>query len=178
MGKFVRTCWDEREQSRLVMKHKRRIVALFFTLLALPILGLALISMTGRHPTNLGVRDGKLAPCPTSPNCVSTQAGDDQHRIAPIASSLPAEDSQRCLKQVLAEMPRVTIITERPDYLHAEFRSALFRFVDDVEFFIIHDEQLIHFRSASRVGHGDLGVNRSRMELIRQRFDNVSATRN
>ncbi len=157
------------------MKHKRGIVGLIITLLVLPILSLALLSMTGRRPSNLGVRDGKLAPCPTSPNCVSTQADDDQHRIEPMSTSLSAEDSLRCLKQVLTEMPRVTIITERPDYLHAEFRSALFRFVDDVEFFITPNEQRIHFRSASRVGHGDLGVNRNRMELIRQRFANVSA---
>lgn len=157
------------------MKHKRGIVGLIITLLVLPILSLALLSMTGRRPSNLGVRDGKLAPCPTSPNCVSTQADDDQHRIEPITSSLPAEESLRRLKQILAAMPRVTVITERPDYLHAEFRSALFRFVDDVEFFIVPDEQQIHFRSASRVGHGDLGVNRSRMELIRKRFADVSA---
>jgi uncharacterized protein (DUF1499 family) len=158
------------------MKHKRGIVGFIIALLVLPILSLALLSMTGRRPTNLGVRDGKLAPCPTSPNCVSTQADDEQHRIAPIISSLSAEDSLRCLKQVLTEMPRVTIVTERPDYLHVEFRSALFRFVDDVEFFIALDEQTIHFRSASRVGHGDLGVNRSRMELIRKRFADLSAT--
>ncbi len=151
---------------------------LIFTLLALPILSLSLLSLTGRRPANLGVHDGHLTPCPTSPNCVSTQADDDQHRIEPIASSLPAEDSLDCLRQVLAEMPRVTIITERPDYLHAEFRSALFRFVDDVEFFIVPNEQTIHFRSASRVGHGDLGVNRSRMELIRQRFSDHAQSRN
>ena len=70
-------------------------------------------------------------------------------------------------------MPRVTIVSERADYLHVEFRSALFRFVDDVEFFVVPSEQAIHFRSASRVGHGDLGVNRRRMELIRQRFAEV-----
>ena len=152
------------------MKFQRRTVSLLITLLAVPILSFSLLSLTGRRPLNLGVRDGKLAPCPTSPNCVSTQADDDPHRIAPMVSSLSATDSLRCLKLVLAEMPRVTLITEGPDYLHAEFRSALFRFVDDVEFFVVPDEQMIHFRSASRVGHGDLGVNRRRMELIRQRF--------
>ncbi len=152
------------------MTFKRRTVSLLITLLVLPCLSLSLLNLTGKRPSNLGVRDGKLAPCPTSPNCVSTQADDDQHRIAPIVSSLRAADSLRCLKQVLAEMPRVTLITERPDYLHAEFRSALFRFVDDVEFFVVPNEQTIHFRSASRVGHGDLGVNRRRMELIRKCF--------
>ena len=151
-------------------------MGLIITLLVLPILSLALLSMTGRRPSNLGVRDGKLAPCPASPNCVSTQAvrDDVQHHIESLASSLTAEESLRCLTQILAEMPRTTIITERHDYLHVEFRSMLFRFVDDVEFFIIPDKQQIHFRSASRVGHGDLGVNRNRMEQIRQRFSDVS----
>ncbi|HLQ45277.1 MAG TPA: DUF1499 domain-containing protein [Planctomycetaceae bacterium] len=144
-------------------------------LLALPIVSLAVLSATSQRLSSLGVREGRLAPCPASPNCVSTQAEDDAHRIAPIVYRSSKEDALRGLKSVLASWPRVTIVSEGPDYLHAEFRSVVFRFVDDVEFFIAPGERVIHFRSASRVGHSDLGVNRRRMELIREQFTEAAA---
>jgi len=67
-------------------------------------------------------------------------------------------------------MKRTTIVAEKEDYLHAEAKSLIFRFVDDVEFYFPATEKLIHVRSASRVGHSDLGVNRKRVEEIRSRF--------
>ena len=74
------------------------------------------------------------------------------------------------IKDLVAEMPRSKIVTVEASYLHVEFRSAFFRFVDDVEFLIDTEDQVIHFRSASRVGYSDLGVNRRRMERIREAF--------
>jgi uncharacterized protein (DUF1499 family) len=133
------------------------------------VLILALFSLTSRKPDNLGVTDGKLAPCPSSPNCVCTQATDAGHRIEPLSyTSGPAEAKTR-LKTILSEMPRVQIVTETDNYLHAEFTSLIFRYVDDVEF-LIEPEGIIQFRSASRAGHSDLGVNRARMESIRRAF--------
>ena len=71
------------------------------------------------------------------------------------------------LKMAIGAMPRMRIVTETEDYIHAEATSRLFRFVDDVEFFVDRKARVIHFRSASRVGHSDFGVNRTRMERIR-----------
>jgi uncharacterized protein (DUF1499 family) len=71
---------------------------------------------------------------------------------------------------VIGAVPRLKIVTESGDYLHAEATSLIFRFVDDVEFFVDREAKVIHFRSASRVGHSDLGVNRARMENIREAF--------
>jgi uncharacterized protein (DUF1499 family) len=118
-----------------------------------------------------------LAPCPNSPNCVSSQApeSDQQHYIAPLRfSGDPASAWERLKAAVLAEK-RVTIVAEQDIYLHAEIRSLLFRFVDDVEFSIVADTGLIHVRSASRVGHSDFGVNRKRVERIRAAFDSQPA---
>jgi uncharacterized protein (DUF1499 family) len=70
------------------------------------------------------------------------------------------------LRAVITAMPRARIVTSDDNYLHAEFTSALFRFVDDVEFFLDREQRVIHFRSASRVGKSDLGVNRQRMQVI------------
>jgi len=114
-----------------------------------------------------------LAPCPDSPNCVSSQApeSDDKHYIAPLRfSGDPATAWQRLKSVVLAEK-RVTVMVEQSDYLHAEMRSLLFRFVDDIEFSLAADKGLIHVRSASRVGYSDFGVNRKRVERIRAAFD-------
>lgn len=116
-----------------------------------------------RRPTNLGARDGRLAPCKRSPNCVSSQAdpADREHYIAPLAYGGSIAE----LRRALEALPRVTVIRAAPDYLYAEFRTPLLRYVDDVEF--VKAGELLHVRSASRLGHRDFGVNRRRIEEIR-----------
>ena len=131
---------------------------------------LAMMSFFSRKPSNLGVIDGRLAECPASPHCVSTQAADADHRMEPIPFAGSPDETRQQIEAVIAEMTQTKIVTTEGNYLHAEFRSALFRFVDDVEFLIDPESQLVHFRSASRVGHSDLGVNRRRMEEIREAF--------
>lgn len=116
-----------------------------------------------RPPKNLGARDGRLAPCKRSPNCVSSQAdpGDREHYIAPLAFSGTIGE----LRHAIERLPRVTVIREAPDYLYAEFRTPLLRYVDDVEF--LKAGGVLHVRSASRLGRRDFGVNRRRVEEIR-----------
>lgn len=132
-----------------------------------PILGFAILSATAKRPENLGVIEGRLQPCPASPNCVSSQADDAPHFIEPIAFVGSPEDALERLKIVLRQLPRVQLITEKADYIHAEATSLLFRYVDDVEFYVDRQAGVIHCRSASRVGRSDLGVNRARIEKIR-----------
>ncbi|MBI1310290.1 DUF1499 domain-containing protein [bacterium] len=132
----------------------------------LPIAGLAVLSLLARQPDNLGVRDGRLGDCPSTPNCVSTFATSESQRMDPIPFDGTADATRARLRSVLSRLPRTTIVSEADNYLHAECATKLFRFVDDVEFLIDTDAGLIHFRSASRVGHSDLGENRRRMERI------------
>ncbi len=108
-----------------------------------------------------------LPPCPSSPNCVSTQATDDGHAIAPFFYRKPRAEAKEVLKAVLATVPRTKLVEEDESYLHYEFTSLLMRFVDDVELLFNDETKTIYFRSASRTGYGDLGVNRRRMEEIR-----------
>lgn len=115
-------------------------------------------------------RDGRLAPCPSSPNCVSSQAGDEVHRVAPIPFTGTAGAAIDRLAGIVRSLPRASVITATETYLHAEFRSAVFRFVDDVEFLADEPAGVIQLRSASRVGSSDLGVNRKRVETIRARW--------
>lgn len=111
-----------------------------------------------------------LPPCPNKPNCVSTQA-TDAHSIAPIRYRSSQQEAMQRLLAVLRAVPRTTIVQSTPDSVRVEFRTRLFRFVDDAQFLFDDQAKAIHFRSASRVGHSDLGVNRRRMEKIRGAFE-------
>ena len=129
---------------------------------------LGLIGCAGEPPENLGVKDGRLAPCPSSPNCVSSQAVDERHRIAPLTFSGEPQTAFERLKLVIAQRNDATVIEEKSDYLRLELRTTLF--VDDSEFFLDPANRVIHVRSASRLGYSDLGKNRSRIEEIRGQF--------
>ena len=109
----------------------------------------------------------QLPPCPSSPNCVSTQAQDAGHAIAPIRYRKSRAEAKEALKEVIRSLPRTKLVEEDESYLHYEFTSLLLRFVDDVEFVFDDEAKTIYFRSASRTGYGDLGVNRTRMEQVR-----------
>ncbi|MGE0468644.1 MAG: DUF1499 domain-containing protein [Nitrospira sp.] len=108
-----------------------------------------------------------LSPCPSSPNCVSTQATDEGHAIYPFPYKKPRAEAKEALKAAIARLPRTKLIEEDESYLHYEFTSLLLRFVDDVEFLFDDDTKTVHFRSASRLGYSDLGANRRRMEEVR-----------
>jgi uncharacterized protein (DUF1499 family) len=129
-------------------------------------LSLFAAACSGTMPANLGVKDGQLAPCPSTPNCVSSRSTDREHAIAPMPYTGSPEEAMARLRAVVLQMKRVTIVADTGMYLHAEFRSALFRFVDDVEFYADDKAKIIQVRSAARLGHSDFGVNRKRMEEI------------
>ena len=116
----------------------------------------------------------QLSPCPASPNCVSTLAKDAGHAIEAIQYRKSRAEAKEALKAVIRALPRTSLVEEDESYLHYEFTSLVLRFVDDVEFLFEDETKTIHFRSASRVGYGDFGVNRARMEqvriLVRQRL--------
>jgi len=125
----------------------------------------------GQRPTNLGIQAGKFAPCPSSPNCVSSFSQDAEHKIEPLSyNSTPAEAMAQ-LKKVIQSLERTKIITATDNYLYAEFTSALMGFVDDVEFVLDDQKKVIQVRSASRLGDSDFGVNRKRIETIREQLN-------
>jgi uncharacterized protein (DUF1499 family) len=123
---------------------------------------------SGRRPGNLGISGGHFTATPTwKPNWVSSQvAADDSHYIAPLACSGDAIAAMRKLRGVIGSMPGTAIIRSEPAYLYVEFRSRLMGFVDDVEFHC--DGTAIQLRSSSRLGIRDFGVNRKRIESIRE----------
>lgn len=134
------------------------------------VLATILAAQRAEPPVPLGVRNGQLAPCPPTPNCVSSQSNDPQHAIAPLMYDGNTDQARATLRAVLASYPRMTMLHDDADYLHVLVRSATIGFPDDVEFFFDSTAQQIHVRSASRMGRGDLGVNRARVESIRTAF--------
>ncbi|MDD5579747.1 MAG: DUF1499 domain-containing protein [Methylobacter sp.] len=112
----------------------------------------------------------KLPLCPKSPNCVSSQATDKDHFIAPFKISGKAEDAWTALKKALIGQSRTVITKETEQTLHAEATSLVFRFVDDIDVILDSNAYLIHMRSASRTGYSDFGVNRKRIESLRSQL--------
>ncbi|WP_096623264.1 DUF1499 domain-containing protein [Calothrix sp. NIES-3974] len=108
-----------------------------------------------------------LSACPRTPNCVVSQGADSQHAIDPIPYHVSREQARETLLKVVSVVPRTEVIEKTDNYIHATSKSRIFKFVDDVEFYLPENENVIHVRSASRVGESDLGVNRRRVEQIR-----------
>lgn len=127
-----------------------------------------LSACAGTPPENLGVHDGKLQECPDSPNCVCTQSASDSHRVMPLTVAADVERNavMTAVTEVVETFDRATIISQEADYLRAEFATRM-GFVDDVEFYFDGSGRQLHFRSASRLGHSDMGLNRKRYETLR-----------
>lgn len=123
----------------------------------------------GQRPRSLGLKDGKLAACKRRLNCVSSQAepADAQRYVAPIPFGGSAAEALAAARRAVERLPRAVVVRAEENYLHAEFKSKLLGFVDDVEFTFDSAAGLLHVRSASRLGRRDYGVNRKRVETLR-----------
>jgi len=151
-----------------MLKGRIKFVALFLIVMST-------VGCAGHAQDSRSATPADLAPCPDSPNCVSTKSKDPDHAMTPPPYIKSGKESMDRLLEIVRSMKRATIVSTTPSYLHVEFRSALFRFVDEVEFLLDDSARLIHFRSASRTGYYDFGVNRKRMKEISDRYLSPSA---
>lgn len=132
-----------------------------------------LTGCSGKMP-KLGIINGHLMECPQTPNCVNSQAKDYEHLIQPILFIGTSKEAQTRLLKILNEWKHTKITVTQDNYIRAEFVSKVFQFVDDIEFYFPETEgkeTIIHIRSASRVGYSDFGVNRKRIEQIRNHLE-------
>ena len=135
------------------------IVAVFFIL--------GVMSKSGKAP---GLIDGKLSKCPDKPNCVCSEYETSSHYVEPLViPDNPAFDVFAALINTIKEMGG-RVQSERGNYIAATFSSAIFGFIDDLEVRIDSQRKVIHIRSASRVGHSDMGVNRERAVLLKKLY--------
>ncbi len=126
-----------------------------------------ILSCSGKRPLNLGVSDGALALCPDTPNCVSSAAKDTKHQIQNYTLTLASDEAWQAVRESVLKLPRTKIVNESDGYLHAECRSGVFDFVDDLELYLRPGTAFIAIRSAARLGSSDFGVNRKRIEQLR-----------
>ena len=129
-----------------------------------------LTSVSAAEGNSSGIAKGKLAPCPDSPNCVSTLSERKGHAMKPLPYLQTREASRKRILSILKGMKRSEIVRLTESYVRAEFRTALWGFVDDVEFLLDDTARVVHFRSASRVGYYDFGANRRRMKEISKKY--------
>ncbi|MBI5432951.1 MAG: DUF1499 domain-containing protein [Planctomycetes bacterium] len=140
--------------------------------------GVACVGCAGTRPTELGWSAGKLADCPSSPNCVVSQAdATDSAFVEPLRFEGEPAFAWSAAVAAARALSGASVVEQRDDYLWIECKSRMFGFVDDLEFALVVAERRIEVRSASRLGYSDLGVNRARIETLRERFANELATR-
>lgn len=163
------------------MKPMKIIPTVLLVIVAVPVVAVIagqLGAFRGRAPDSLGVRDGRLAPPARTPNSVTSQPDSAASRspgydprIAPLRFAGDPAAAMQKLADLVAATEGTQIITRQPDYLYAQATTRLMKFIDDVEFYLDAPAGLIQVRSASRVGKGDMGVNRARIEALRARFE-------
>lgn len=150
------------------MKKQRLMIAFLIALIVY--VAILMVNINSKPNSNIGSKDGRLADCPNSPNCVSSQTEDPTKSMSPFRYDGTPVAAWDQLVRIVDELPGTKIVTNEAGYLHVECSSLVFRFVDDLEFLIDDKSNQIHFRSASRIGHSDLGANRKRIELIKEKF--------
>ncbi|MGO3345223.1 MAG: DUF1499 domain-containing protein [Marinomonas sp.] len=134
----------------------------------------AYVKINNQLPEDLGVTAGLLKPCPTSPNCVSSQAekSDEGHYIAPIIYHNNRMDTQLAIESYFLDLGNAHIITSQLGYVHVQVKTAWLGFIDDLEFYLPEADSVVHIRSASRVGYSDLDVNRERIKKLKRYLTN------
>jgi uncharacterized protein (DUF1499 family) len=133
------------------------------------------ILMSATHATAGSVdQSDKFSPCPDSPNCVSSQSADKAHFIEPLHYAGSIAEARQKLIDILENTKRVRLVKAETDTIHAEFRSLIFQFIDDVEFYFPPNQAIIHVKSASRKGYYDFGANRRRVERLRSKFQSLA----
>ncbi|TCP20958.1 uncharacterized protein (DUF1499 family) [Scopulibacillus darangshiensis] len=119
----------------------------------------------------LGLQDGQLAPCPKTPNCVSTEHHDLNRKMLPMSyQNMSIDEAKKILLEVIHSMPRVEIKEQSDDYIHVVYRTLVFEFFHDAEFHFDSADKHIHYRSATRVGFADFGSNKRWLQSIYARF--------
>jgi uncharacterized protein (DUF1499 family) len=140
------------------------IGSLLFIMIAFILL---VIYLNNKVP-ELGVNSGQLKALPSSPNAVSSQSKDSKSYVDPLALK---SNSYKLIQEILQELDKTKIIKESPHYIHVVFSTRV-GFKDDVEFYFDEKNNVIHYRSASRLGHSDMGKNRERYEKIKTMYLN------
>ncbi len=140
-------------------------------LLILALIAAYMVFQNLKKPATPGLINGQLAPLPSSPNAVSSQTENTDRYVEPFPFKADSTTTMAALHTMLGEFDSITILSETEKYIHAVSISAKMRYRDDLEFLLDEEENLVHFRSASRVGYSDMGLNRQRYNVLKERYN-------
>jgi uncharacterized protein (DUF1499 family) len=129
-----------------------------------------LAACSGNESSQTYLSPNTIPICPTSPNCVSSDAQDSEHYVEPFIYISSNEEAWLATREVASTLPRSKILQETPNYIHIEVRSSFFGFIDDLKLQLRTSDNQITVYSSSRLGESDFGVNRERIEEIRQKL--------
>jgi uncharacterized protein (DUF1499 family) len=141
-------------------------------LIILGIIACLMFIKNNTMPRNLGVNNGKLAKMPSSPNAVSSQAKNEEKQVAPLSYIEDKSKSKLKIESIIGEYQSAEIITNTENYIHVVFSTSKMRFKDDVEFYFDDENKVVHYRSASRIGYSDMGMNRARYDEVADKYGN------
>ncbi len=141
-----------------------KVVIVIVSLIVLMVLFMVVKNM--KTPSDLGVNQGKLAPMPKSPNAVSSQSDDPEKKVKPIPFKGDLNESKEWIKKALEAYGNIGVVREEENYIHAVSTTSTMKYHDDLEFYFDEKAAVIHYRSASRVGYSDMGLNRERYESL------------
>lgn len=146
----------------------------FFIILAvLIVLAFIMIYVQNSRAPALGHSQGRLQPLSSKPNGVSTQADDAAKRVAPWPFKADREKTMAAIVAAVNGYGGVEVVKQETDYLYVVFITDLMKFRDDAEFYLDSDARQVHFRSASRAGYSDAGLNRQRHEKLTTLYQQI-----
>ena len=153
---------------------RKPLVSFVITLLVIAALLFAVRALIPRFSASVAQgpveRDGgrRLADCPESPNCQGSDSGEAERRVEPLPLKGSADETMDALVALIGARSDAAVASRDGDYLHATFTSSLVGYIDDVEFLVDESAGIVRIRSASRIGHSDLGANARRVEALRE----------
>lgn len=165
----------------ILYENKKMKLTLFIliSLLIAFVLYLFILGLNSKSGTAAGLIESKLSRCPDTPNCISSEYPEQQaHYISPIKIALDRKiniSPLSVLEDIVQEIGGI-VEDQNGNYLAATFTSSIFRFVDDVEIRIDKENNVIHLRSASRVGRSDMGANLKRLKLLKKIYKNKTSS--
>ena len=126
----------------------------------------AYLSLTDKAP-DTALIEGKLRPCPDTPNCVSSETTGEKF-IEPLKPADAAQLDELWQKTIKSLNDMGGKVESQDDgFVWVTFQSKIFKFTDDVELRKDAEAGVVQIRSSSRSGKSDLGVNRKRVEALR-----------
>ena len=144
-----------------------------FGILAVVLILIIVMTAKNMKTPELGVENGLFKPLSSKPNGVSTQAKDEDKLVEPLPFSGDLESTKTLIIEVCKSYGEVKIIKEERNYIHIVFTTGKMKYKDDAEFYLDEKNQLVHYRSESRIGYSDMGLNRDRYDALASSYNEL-----